>query len=59
MNKTLYQYRVRVPMTPIELARFQTAFAETQSQMVELVLKAEQRTGFRSANDVINRIRSM
>lgn len=57
MKKILYQYRVRVPMAPAELARFQTAFAETQSQMVELVLKAEQRNGFPKANDVINRIR--
>jgi hypothetical protein len=46
-------------MAPAELARFQTAFAETQSQMVELVLKAEQRNGFPKANDVINRIRGM
>ena len=52
-------YRIRMTLSPAELARFQTAFAETQSQMVELVLKAEQRNGFPKANDVINRIRSM
>jgi hypothetical protein len=55
----IYQYRIQVIVSPAELARFQSAFAETQQQMSELVLKAEQRNGFPMANEVINRIRGM
>jgi len=54
-----YQYRIQMTLSPAELARFQAAFAETQQQMSELVLKTEQNNGFRAANEVINRIRSM
>ena len=54
-----YQYRIQMTLSPAELARFQAAFAETQQQMSELVLKTEQNNGFRAANEAINRIRSM
>jgi hypothetical protein len=46
-------------LTDQELAQFRALYAEMQSEVVEIFLEAEQHGGFQTANEVINRIRSM
>jgi hypothetical protein len=50
---------MQIHLTEQELAQFRAAFAELQSEVTEIFLEAEQHSGFPTANDVINRIRSM
>jgi hypothetical protein len=54
-----FNYRMQIHLTEQELAQFRVAFAELQSEVVEIFLEAEQHSGFQTANQVINRIRSM
>ena len=59
MSNNAFNYRMQIHLTEQELAQFRAAFAELQSEVVEIFLEAEQHSGFPTANDVINRIRSM
>ena len=59
MNDRNFSYKIQMHLTEQELAQFRVAFAELQSEVVEIFLEAEQHSGFPTANDVINRIRSM
>ena len=54
-----FNYRMQIHLTEQELAQFRVAFAELQSEVVEIFLEAEQHSGFQTANQVINRIRGM
>ena len=59
MSNNAFNYKIQMQLTEQELAQFRAAFAELQSEVVEIFLKAEQHGGFSTANEVINRIRSM
>jgi hypothetical protein len=59
MSNNAFNYKIQMQLTEQELAEFRAAFAELQSEVVEIFLEAEQHSGFPTANDVINRIRSM
>ena len=54
-----YNYKIRMHLTERELAQFRAAYAELQSEVVEMFLEAEQHGGFQTANEAINRIRNM
>ena len=57
MNNKSFTYRIQ--LTEQELAQFRAAYAELHSEVVEIFLEAEQHDGFQTANEVIDRIRSM
>jgi hypothetical protein len=57
MNNKSFTYRIQ--LTEQELAQFRAAYAELHSEVVEIFLEAEQHGGFQTANEVINRVRSM
>ena len=59
MSNNAFNYKIQMQLTEQELAEFRAAFAELQSEVVEIFLEAEQHSGFPTANEVINRIRSM
>ena len=59
MNDRNFSYKIQMHLTEQELAQFRAAFAELQSEVVEIFLEAEQHGGFPAANELINRIRGM
>ena len=59
MNNKIFSYKMQMHLTEQELAQFRAAFAELQSEVVEIFLEAEQHGGFPAANELINRIRGM
>ena len=59
MSNDAFNYRMQLHLTEQEIAEFRAAFAELQSEVVEIFLEVEQHGGFSTANEVINRIRSM
>jgi hypothetical protein len=59
MSNKNFDYKIQMQLTEQELAQFRVAFAELQSEVVEIFLEAEQHSGFPTANEVIDRIRSM
>ena len=59
MTDRSYSYKIQMVLTDQELAQFRALYAEMQSEVVEIFLEAEQHGGFPTANEVINRIRSM
>ena len=59
MNNKIFSYKMQMQLTEQELAQFRAAFAELQNEVTEIFLETEQHNGFPTANDVINRIRSM
>jgi hypothetical protein len=59
MNDKKISYTFQIEMTEQELARWREAYTELQNEVVEIFLEAEQHGGFQTANEVINRIRSM
>jgi len=59
MNNDEFNYRIQLHLTEHELLQFRALYAEMQSEVVEIFLESEQHDGFQTANNVINRIRSM
>jgi hypothetical protein len=59
MSNDASNYRIQMHLTEQELAQFRALFAEMQSEVLEIFLEAEQHSGFPTANEVINRVRSM
>jgi hypothetical protein len=59
MSNDAFNYRIQMHLTEQELAQFRALFAEMQSEVLEIFLEAEQHGGFPTANEVINRVRSM
>ena len=59
MNNKIFSYKMQMHLTEQELAQFRAAFSELQNEVTEIFLEAEQHSGFQTANQVINRIRSM
>ena len=59
MSNDAFNYQIQMHLTERELAQFRAAYAELHSEVVEIFLEAEQHNGFQTANEVINRIRSM
>ena len=59
MSDEEFNYRIQMVLTDQELAQFRALYAEMQSEVLEIFLEAEQHGGFPTANEVINRIRSM
>lgn len=57
MNDKKISYTFQIQMTKQELAQWREAYAELQSEVVEIFLEAEQHGGFQTANEVIDRIR--
>jgi uncharacterized protein YehS (DUF1456 family) len=52
-------FNYQIQRTEQELAQFRAAYAELHCEVVEIFLEAEQHGGFQTANELINRIRSM
>jgi uncharacterized protein YehS (DUF1456 family) len=52
-------FNYQIQLTEQELAQFRAAYAELHCEVVEIFLEAEQHGGFQTANELINRIRSM
>ena len=59
MSNDAFNYRMQLHLTEQEIAQFRVEFAKLQDEVVEIFLEAEQHSGFPTANQVINRIRSM
>jgi hypothetical protein len=59
MNNDAFNYRIQLHLTEQEVAQFRALYAEMQSEVLEMFLEAEQHGGFQTANEAINRIRSM
>lgn len=59
MSDKNISYKFQIQMSEQELAQWLAAYSELQNEVVEIFVEAEQHTGFQTANEVINRIRSM
>ena len=52
-------YTISMQLSPASLAQFQADMSKIQEEMSQLIVNAQEHTGFTEANLVIDRIRRM
>jgi predicted Rdx family selenoprotein len=52
-------HTIRMQLSPVNLAQFQDGMSKIQEEMSQLIMTAQENTGFPEANLVIDRIRRM